>query len=92
MEKQNTPFSPIQSSAAPTRRLWNFLVRQELVQDIFIRAVFGKKRVPSTMPEPNSVAPSVAGDLGTPVGGGNKMLEYNLFLNINFCYLFCRWR
>lgn len=25
------------------RRLWSFLVRQEPVQDIFIRAVFGKR-------------------------------------------------
>lgn len=27
------------------RRLWAFLVRQEKVQDIFIRLVFGKKHV-----------------------------------------------
>ncbi|KAF4524386.1 hypothetical protein B566_EDAN009302, partial [Ephemera danica] len=30
--------------AAPARRLWSFLVRQESVQDTFIRAVFGKRR------------------------------------------------
>ncbi|XP_055842018.1 dmX-like protein 2 isoform X1 [Episyrphus balteatus] len=43
LEKHNTPFLA-SSSAGPARRLWNFLVRQEHVQDIFIRAVFGKKR------------------------------------------------
>lgn len=48
LEKQNTPFSPIQASAAPARRLWQYLVRQELVQDIFIRAVFGRKRTISS--------------------------------------------
>lgn len=36
-------------SAAPARRLWSFLVRQEAVQDIFIRCVFGKKRSLSTL-------------------------------------------
>lgn len=44
LEKHNTPFSPIVGTAAPARRLWNYLVRQEQVQEIFIRAVFGKKR------------------------------------------------
>ncbi|XP_059484944.1 dmX-like protein 2 [Neocloeon triangulifer] len=45
LEKFNTPFHPKQPAAAPARRLWSFLVRQEEVQDIFIRAVFGKKRM-----------------------------------------------
>lgn len=41
--------SPRHSSAAPARRLWCYLVRQEPVQDIFIRCVFGKKRSLSTL-------------------------------------------
>ncbi|KAL0271823.1 UNVERIFIED_CONTAM: hypothetical protein PYX00_008798 [Menopon gallinae] len=49
LEKSNTPFHPRQSSAAPARRLWCYLVRQEPVQDIFIRCVFGKKRSLSTL-------------------------------------------
>ncbi|KAK6643958.1 hypothetical protein RUM43_000223 [Polyplax serrata] len=49
LEKSNTPFHPRHSSAAPARRLWCFLVRQEPVQDIFIRCVFGKKRSLSTL-------------------------------------------
>lgn len=41
--------SPRHMSAAPARRLWSFLVRQEAVQEIFIRCVFGKKRSLSTL-------------------------------------------
>ncbi|XP_055631831.1 dmX-like protein 2 isoform X2 [Toxorhynchites rutilus septentrionalis] len=69
LEKCNTPFSPCLSSAAPARRLWNYLVRIELVQDIFIRAVFGKKK-----PSPNSNDAAVGSvtnsvvDSGTPIG------------------------
>lgn len=55
LEKCNTPFHPRHASAAPVRRLWSFLVRQEQVQDIFIRAVFGKRRsVSSTMDTPSA--------------------------------------
>lgn len=70
LEKSNTPFSPIQASSAPARRLWNFLVRQEPVQDIFIRAVFGKKRSTSAGNENGSVAPSVINDVTS--GSGKK--------------------
>ncbi|XP_069696328.1 dmX-like protein 2 isoform X4 [Periplaneta americana] len=49
LDKCNTPFHPRHASAAPVRRLWSFLVRQEQVQDIFIRAVFGKRRSLSSM-------------------------------------------
>jgi len=46
-------FSTRLASAASTNRLWCYLVRQELVQDIFIRAVFGKRRSLSTILESN---------------------------------------
>lgn len=36
--------SPHHWSAAPARRLWCFLVRQESVQDVFIRSIFGKQQ------------------------------------------------
>ncbi|XP_055600709.1 dmX-like protein 2 isoform X2 [Uranotaenia lowii] len=69
LEKSNTPFTPCLSSAAPARRLWNYLVRNELVQDVFIRAVFGKKK---TTPNPNEpTTASINGSInesGTPVG------------------------
>ncbi|XP_077255779.1 rabconnectin-3 alpha isoform X4 [Temnothorax americanus] len=51
LEKGNTPFNTRLASAAPTNRLWCYLVRQEMVQDIFIRAVFGKRRSMSTILE-----------------------------------------
>ncbi|XP_032686027.1 dmX-like protein 2 isoform X2 [Odontomachus brunneus] len=51
LEKGNTPFNTRLASAAPTNRLWCYLVRQELVQDIFIRAVFGKRRSLSSILE-----------------------------------------
>lgn len=69
LEKSNTPFSPCLSSAAPARRLWNYLVRIEMVQEIFIRAVFGKKK-----PSPNLSDTAVGSvtnsgnDSGTPIG------------------------
>ena len=31
------------------RRLWNYLVREDYVQDIFVRFVFGKKRAEDTI-------------------------------------------
>lgn len=41
------------ASAAPSNRLWCYLVRQESVQDIFIRAVFGKRRSLSSVLDTN---------------------------------------
>ncbi|XP_075155148.1 rabconnectin-3 alpha [Haematobia irritans] len=42
LSKDNTPF--VSSSAAgPVRRLWNFLVRQDEAQEVFIKVIFGKK-------------------------------------------------
>ncbi|XP_033633785.1 dmX-like protein 2 isoform X2 [Asterias rubens] len=44
LEPTNTPFRCKQSTALPSKRLWNYLVRQEVVQDIFITYIFKKKR------------------------------------------------
>lgn len=43
LQSFNTPFSNSISSAFPARRLWNYLVHQESVQEIFVRAVFGSR-------------------------------------------------
>ncbi|XP_043498193.1 dmX-like protein 2 isoform X6 [Polistes fuscatus] len=56
LEKGNTPFNTRMASAAPANRLWCYLVRQELVQDIFIRAVFGKRRSLSSILDSNQIA------------------------------------
>ncbi|XP_073977920.1 rabconnectin-3 alpha isoform X3 [Rhodnius prolixus] len=53
LEKGNTPFHPRHWSAAPARRLWSFLVRQEIVQDLFIKAVFGKRPRGSVIDTPD---------------------------------------
>ncbi|XP_076387678.1 rabconnectin-3 alpha isoform X3 [Megachile rotundata] len=53
LEKGNTPFNTRLASAAPANRLWCYLVRQESVQDIFIRAVFGKRRCLSSILDNN---------------------------------------
>lgn len=74
LEKSNTPFSPIQASAAPARRLWHFLVRQEPVQDVFIRSVFGKKRPTAAHGDNSSVAHSVANDVTS--GSGTCTSQY----------------
>ncbi|XP_044259839.1 dmX-like protein 2 isoform X3 [Tribolium madens] len=60
LEPHNTPFSN-KSAASTARRLWTYLVHQESVQDIFIRAVFGKRRSLSALeeelPHPEPAAP-----------------------------------
>uniref|UniRef100_A0A8C5FX38 Dmx like 1 n=1 Tax=Gadus morhua TaxID=8049 RepID=A0A8C5FX38_GADMO len=43
-EPSNTPFSSAHHSALPVKRLWQFLVKQDYVQDTFIRNIFTKKR------------------------------------------------
>ncbi|XP_063050871.1 dmX-like protein 1 isoform X2 [Engraulis encrasicolus] len=43
-EPSNTPFRSQQHSALPVRRLWQYLVKQEEVQETFIRNIFTKKR------------------------------------------------
>ncbi|XP_015601429.1 dmX-like protein 2 isoform X2 [Cephus cinctus] len=56
LERGNTPFNTRMASAAPANRLWCYLVRQELVQDIFIRSVFGKRRSLSSILDNNQTA------------------------------------
>ncbi|XP_077989498.1 dmX-like protein 2 isoform X2 [Glandiceps talaboti] len=43
LDPSNTPFRSNSRSALPVKRLWNYLVRQEQVQDIFIHYIFKKK-------------------------------------------------
>lgn len=55
LEKHNTPFSTV-SAAQPAKRLWNYLVRQEITQEVFIRAIFGRKRPSNTSTNEQSSA------------------------------------
>ncbi|XP_061116820.1 dmX-like protein 1 isoform X2 [Conger conger] len=43
-EPSNTPFRSSHHSALPVRRLWQYLVKQEQIQETFIRNIFTKKR------------------------------------------------
>uniref|UniRef100_A0A8C5CXB7 Dmx like 1 n=1 Tax=Gadus morhua TaxID=8049 RepID=A0A8C5CXB7_GADMO len=55
-EPSNTPFSSAHHSALPVKRLWQFLVKQDYVQDTFIRNIFTKKRGPNEMETDSSSA------------------------------------
>ncbi|XP_045890266.1 dmX-like protein 1 isoform X1 [Micropterus dolomieu] len=46
-EPSNTPFRTSHTSSLPVKRLWQFLVKQEEVQETFIRHIFTKKRDPN---------------------------------------------
>lgn len=83
LDKQNTPFSPVLGSAQPACRLWNYLVRQDMVQDIFIRAVFGKKRASPAGgasgtggDASDSTTTSLAGDIASKCIHGPHFVEF----------------
>lgn len=64
LEPDNTPFKSKDFSALPVKRLWHFLVKQELLQELFIRYIFTKKRNQR----------EVEADLGYP-GGKAKIIH-----------------
>ncbi|KAM4660824.1 dmX-like protein 2 isoform 1-T2 [Amazona ochrocephala] len=85
IEPENTPFKSKDYSALPAKRLWHFLVKQEILQDTFIRYIFTKKRKQSESVEDrveqvkqNCVAEDhknkVEADLGYP-GGKAKIIH-----------------
>ncbi|ELK36050.1 DmX-like protein 2 [Myotis davidii] len=85
LDPENTPFKSRDSSALPVKRLWHFLVKQEVLQETFIRYIFTKKRKQSEFVEEhvehvkqNSVAEDchskVEADLGYP-GGKAKIIH-----------------
>uniref|UniRef100_A0A8D2LK16 Dmx like 1 n=1 Tax=Varanus komodoensis TaxID=61221 RepID=A0A8D2LK16_VARKO len=44
LEPTNTPFSSKSNNALSVKRLWQYLIKQEMVQETFIRNIFTKKR------------------------------------------------
>uniref|UniRef100_A0A286XP23 Dmx like 2 n=1 Tax=Cavia porcellus TaxID=10141 RepID=A0A286XP23_CAVPO len=68
LEPENTPFKSRDSSALPVKRLWHFLVKQEVLQETFIRYIFTKRRKQSEQ----QLRPS--SDLGYP-GGKAKVIH-----------------
>ncbi|KAA0714569.1 DmX-like protein 2 [Triplophysa tibetana] len=64
LEPENTPFKSKHHPSFPARRLWHFLVKQEGLQETFIRYIFTKKRKQS----------EVEADMGYP-GGKAKIIH-----------------
>uniref|UniRef100_A0A8C4P044 Dmx-like 2 n=1 Tax=Dicentrarchus labrax TaxID=13489 RepID=A0A8C4P044_DICLA len=78
LEPDNTPFKTKNHQSFPARRLWHFLVKQEVLQETLIRYIFTKKRKQSESVEnhmdrlsPNCI---VEADLGYP-GGKAKIIH-----------------
>ncbi|MGH0132212.1 UNVERIFIED_CONTAM: hypothetical protein FKN15_021633 [Acipenser sinensis] len=86
LEPDNTPFKAKHYLAFPVKRLWHFLVKQDVLQDTFIRYIFTKKRKQSESLEDhvdqlkqNCIAEDgktskVEADLGYP-GGKAKIIH-----------------
>ncbi|XP_075904736.1 dmX-like protein 2 isoform X3 [Nelusetta ayraudi] len=64
LEPDNTPFKTKNHLSFPARRLWHFLVKQDILQETLIRYIFTKKRKQS----------EVEADLGYP-GGKAKIIH-----------------
>ncbi|KAF7662202.1 hypothetical protein LDENG_00243090 [Lucifuga dentata] len=83
LEPDNTPFKTRNHQSFPARRLWHFLVKQEVLQETLIRYIFTKKRKQSEFVDghvsPNCIAGArspykVEADLGYP-GGKAKIIH-----------------
>ncbi|XP_078141511.1 dmX-like protein 2 isoform X1 [Centroberyx gerrardi] len=86
LEPDNTPFKTKNHLSFPARRLWHFLVKQEVLQETLIRYIFTKKRKQSESVDshmdrvsPNCIAGAsspdkVEADLGYP-GGKAKIIH-----------------
>ncbi|XP_069030191.1 dmX-like protein 2 isoform X1 [Embiotoca jacksoni] len=86
LEADNTPFKTKNTLSFPVRRLWHFLVKQEVLQETLIRYIFTKKRKQSESVEnhmdrinPHCIAGAsspfkVEADLGYP-GGKAKIIH-----------------
>uniref|UniRef100_A0A3B3ZPD6 RAVE complex protein Rav1 C-terminal domain-containing protein n=1 Tax=Periophthalmus magnuspinnatus TaxID=409849 RepID=A0A3B3ZPD6_9GOBI len=77
LEPDNTPFKTKNHQSFPARRLWHFLVKQDVLQETLIRYIFTKKRKQSEVchlwnREKNKN--SVEADLGYP-GGKAKIIH-----------------
>nr|XP_027212864.1 dmX-like protein 1 [Penaeus vannamei] len=66
LETHNTPFAHNKRGVKPVERLWNYLVRQEHVQEVFVRYIFGRKR---PAPEPTQYSDHGDDDMSDVVDG-----------------------
>uniref|UniRef100_A0A671XSW9 Dmx-like 2 n=1 Tax=Sparus aurata TaxID=8175 RepID=A0A671XSW9_SPAAU len=78
LEPDNTPFKTKNHLSFPARRLWHFLVKQEVLQETLIRYIFTKKRKQSEVrpkiKHNSRDGPKVEADLGYP-GGKAKIIH-----------------
>ncbi|XP_056428268.1 dmX-like protein 2 isoform X1 [Hyla sarda] len=85
LDPENTPFKSKDYAALPVKRLWHYLVKQELLQETFIRYIFTKKRKQSESVEDSAAhfrvdaiadlqKNKVEADLGYP-GGKAKIIH-----------------
>ncbi|XP_076027939.1 dmX-like protein 2 isoform X1 [Genypterus blacodes] len=87
LEPDNTPFKTKNHQSFPARRLWHYLVKQEVLQDTLIRYIFTKRRKQSEfldnhtdhVGKPNWIAGAISlykveADLGYP-GGKAKIIH-----------------
>ncbi|KAK3861276.1 hypothetical protein Pcinc_032726 [Petrolisthes cinctipes] len=64
LETHNTPFPRNKRGVKPVERLWNYLVRQEEVQDVFVRYIFARKRPLPDPPQPSDHGEDNTSELG----------------------------
>ncbi|XP_060091539.1 dmX-like protein 1 isoform X1 [Heteronotia binoei] len=73
LEPTNTPFKSTNHSTLSVKRLWQYLIKQEMVQETFIRNIFTKKRhLNESLEEQNEPIRS------TPVEEHGNKIEYDL--------------
>uniref|UniRef100_A0A8C8R945 Dmx like 1 n=1 Tax=Pelusios castaneus TaxID=367368 RepID=A0A8C8R945_9SAUR len=69
LEPSNTPFNRSSSHVAQSvKRLWQYLVKQEEVQETFIRNIFTKKRCLNEVCMVHRIYKNIEADLGYPGG------------------------
>ncbi|XP_048359644.1 dmX-like protein 1 isoform X1 [Sphaerodactylus townsendi] len=73
LEPTNTPFKSTSHSSLCVKRLWQYLIKQEIVQETFIRNIFTKKRrLNESLEEQNEPIKS------TPVEEHGNKMEYDM--------------
>uniref|UniRef100_A0A3Q1ITP3 RAVE complex protein Rav1 C-terminal domain-containing protein n=1 Tax=Anabas testudineus TaxID=64144 RepID=A0A3Q1ITP3_ANATE len=74
LEPDNTPFKTKNHQSFPARRLWHFMVKQEILQETLIRYIFTKKRKQSEVSSYHAYRKNYKADLGYP-GGKAKIIH-----------------
>ncbi|XP_077200473.1 dmX-like protein 1 isoform X2 [Paroedura picta] len=73
LEPTNTPFKSTNHGALSVKRLWQYLIKQEMIQETFIRNIFTKKRHLNESLEEQNEPTKI-----TPVEEHGNKIEYDL--------------